>query len=93
MGVVGGIAGVAYVTAAILPLPRRGAAGFMTAVIAGQVVASPVIDYFGAVGLAARPIDPARLLGASIDQSIDHVRGDRHAVANVATNDTRVSKN
>lgn len=61
---IGGIAGVGYITAAILLMPTLGAAGFMTAVIAGQVVASLAIDYFGAVGLNARPIDPARLVGA-----------------------------
>ncbi len=63
---IGGIAGVAYVTAAILLMPKLGAAGFMTAVIAGQVVASLAIDYFGAVGLAARAIDPPRLAGAAM---------------------------
>lgn len=63
---IGGVAGVIYITAAILLMPRLGAAGFMTAVIAGQVVASLAIDYFGAMGMAARPVDPARFLGAGM---------------------------
>ncbi|MFN3525220.1 MAG: DMT family transporter [Paracoccus sp. (in: a-proteobacteria)] len=62
----GGVAGVVYITAAILLMPKLGAAGFMTAVIAGQVVASLVIDYFGAVGLSARPVDAIRLAGAAM---------------------------
>lgn len=63
---IGGVAGVIYITAATLLMPRLGAAGFMTAVIVGQVVASLAIDYFGAMGMAARPVDPARFLGAGM---------------------------
>jgi len=60
---IGGIAGVIYITAAILLMPRLGAAGFMTAVIAGQAIASLIIDHFGGVGLEARPVEPVRLIG------------------------------
>ncbi|CAM3138717.1 DMT family transporter [Paracoccus nototheniae] len=63
---IGGVAGVVYITAAILLMPRLGAAGFMTAVIAGQVVASLIIDSVGAVGLAARPVDITRLTGVAM---------------------------
>ncbi|GHH00274.1 DMT family transporter [Pseudodonghicola xiamenensis] len=62
----GGVAGVIYVTAAILLVPRLGAAGFMMAVIAGQVIASVAIDHFGAVGLPVRPVEPARLVGVAL---------------------------
>ncbi|SHL66797.1 DMT family transporter [Roseibium suaedae] len=60
---IGGVAGVIYITAAILLVPRLGAAGFMTAVIAGQILASVAIDTFGGVGLPARPMESVRLVG------------------------------
>jgi transporter family-2 protein len=61
---IGGVAGAIYITAALLLAPKLGAAGFMTAVIAGQILASMAIDYFGIVGFAARPISAPRLIGA-----------------------------
>ncbi|WP_010138486.1 DMT family transporter [Oceanicola sp. S124] len=63
---IGGVAGAIYVTAAILLMPKLGAASFMIAVIAGQVVAALVIDWTGGVGLAARPVDPLRLAGTAL---------------------------
>lgn len=63
---IGGIAGVVYVTAAILLMPKLGAASFMIAVIAGQIVAALVIDWTGGVGLAARPVDATRLAGTAM---------------------------
>lgn len=59
----GGLAGVIYITAALLLAPRLGAANFMVAVIAGQMIASLAIDHFGLMGFAARPVNPARLAG------------------------------
>ncbi len=63
---IGGIAGALYVTAALLLMPKLGAANFMLAVIAGQIVAALVIDWTGAVGLASRPVDATRLVGTAI---------------------------
>nr|WED69683.1 DMT family transporter [Pectobacterium colocasium] len=51
----GGVAGVAYITAALLLTPKLGASGFIVCVIAGQVVASLIIDHFGLMGLAVKP--------------------------------------
>ncbi|MDQ4678446.1 DMT family transporter, partial [Stenotrophomonas maltophilia group sp. RNC7] len=42
---------------------KLGAAGLMTAVIAGQILASIAIDYFGLVGFVPRSISGPRLLG------------------------------
>lgn len=61
---IGGVTGVIYITAALLLAPKLGAASFMTAVIAGQILASMAIDYFGVVGFAAKPITASRLIGA-----------------------------
>lgn len=59
----GGLAGVIYITAAILVAPKLGAAGFMTAVIAGQLAASLLVDAYGLMGFSARDISPSRLVG------------------------------
>ncbi len=61
---IGGITGVIYITTALLLAPKLGAAGLMTAVVAGQILASMAIDYFGLVGFVPRSISGARLLGA-----------------------------
>ena len=63
---IGGVAGVLYITAAILLAPKLGAAGFMTAVIAGQLIASVLIDYFGIMGFASKGITASRLIGVSL---------------------------
>ncbi|MEO3998038.1 DMT family transporter [Mesorhizobium sp. CAU 1732] len=63
---VGGVVGVIYITAALMLAPRLGAAGFMTAVIAGQVLASLAIDYFGLVGFEVRSLTIPRLIGAAV---------------------------
>ncbi|AGT10784.1 DMT family transporter [Paracoccus aminophilus] len=63
---IGGVAGVIYITAALLLAPKLGAASFMTAVIAGQILASLLIDYAGVVGFAAKEITASRLIGAAL---------------------------
>ena len=62
----GGVAGVAYVTAALILTPRLGAAGFIVCVVAGQVLSSLVIDQWGLMGLPERPVNLARLLGVGL---------------------------
>lgn len=61
----GGIIGVIYITSALMLTPRLGATSFIVCVIAGQLIASLVIDSFGLVGLAAKEINPARILGVT----------------------------
>ncbi|CAN7495830.1 DMT family transporter [Mesorhizobium sp. LjRoot246] len=60
---IGGAAGVVYITAALLLAPRLGAASFIVAVIAGQMVASLVIDHFALMSFAHRPVNIARFAG------------------------------
>jgi transporter family-2 protein len=60
----GGLLGGVFVTAAAAFAPRLGAATFISVTIAGQVLVSVLLDHFGAVGFAARPVTPLRLLGA-----------------------------
>ena len=60
----GGLFGAVFVTAAAAFAPRLGAATFISVTIAGQVLVSVLLDHFGAVGFAERPVTPLRLLGA-----------------------------
>jgi transporter family-2 protein len=62
----GGVAGVAYITAALVLTPRLGAAGFIVCVIAGQVLSSLLIDQWGLMGLAQRPVNSLRLAGVGL---------------------------
>src|SRR5690606_25460654 len=52
----GGVIGVAYLTAALILTPKLGAASFVVSVIAGQMLASLLIDRYGLMGLAAKPV-------------------------------------
>ncbi len=60
---VGGVAGVIYITSALMLTPRLGVTGFMVSAIAGQLVASLLIDHFGWVGLLIRPATFGRVAG------------------------------
>lgn len=62
----GGVAGVAYITAALLLTPKLGASGFIVCVIVGQVVASLIIDHFGLMGLAVKPATLGRIAGVAL---------------------------
>ncbi|MEB3900114.1 DMT family transporter [Pseudomonas sp. NY15356] len=62
----GGVAGVLYITAALVLTPRLGAAGFIVCVIAGQVLSSLLIDQWGLMGLPERPVNAIRLAGVGM---------------------------
>lgn len=62
----GGVAGVAYITAALILTPRLGAAGFIVCVIAGQVLSSLIIDQWGLMGLPMRPVNGLRIAGVAL---------------------------
>ncbi|MDQ2185234.1 DMT family transporter [Alcaligenaceae bacterium A4P071] len=61
---VGGIAGVIYVTAALVLMPRLGATTFIVCVVIGQVVCAMLIDHVGLMGLPVKAITPLRVMGA-----------------------------
>ncbi|WP_372053913.1 DMT family transporter [Tistrella mobilis] len=63
---IGGIVGVVYITGALVLAPKLGAAGFITAAIAGQMLASVVIDHWGLVGLPQKPVSLPRLAGLGL---------------------------
>jgi transporter family-2 protein len=62
----GGILGAGFLTAGLLLAPRLGAAGFLTAVVAGQMAASLLLDHFGLAGFPVRPVTLARIGGVAL---------------------------
>lgn len=62
----GGIAGVIYITSALLLTPRLGAASFIVCVIAGQMVSSLLIDHFGLMGLPIKEASAGRIAGVAL---------------------------
>jgi len=61
---IGGIAGVVYLGSAVTLPSKIGTGAFILWVIAGQMLASIVIDHFGLFGMATRPVSIARVAGA-----------------------------
>ncbi|WP_449441143.1 DMT family transporter [Pseudomonas migulae] len=62
----GGALGVCFISLALMLLPKLGASGFIALALAGQVVASLVLDHFGWFGLVERQMTVPRVLGAAL---------------------------
>ena len=60
----GGAFGVCFISLALMLLPKLGASGFIALALAGQVVASLVLDHFGWFGLVEREMTLPRVFGA-----------------------------
>lgn len=63
---IGGIVGVVYITGALLLAPKLGAASFIAAVIAGQMLAALIIDQWGLIGFLKTPLSLPRLAGLGL---------------------------
>ncbi len=61
---VGGLLGALYVLATIVVIPRLGAATTVGLILAGQVLASIVIDHFGLIRVPVHELNIPRLAGA-----------------------------
>jgi len=61
----GGLFGAAYVALATFAGPRLGALLLLALTVAGQMVASLIVDHFGLLGFAQQPVTPQRLLGVA----------------------------
>ncbi|EFQ65436.1 MULTISPECIES: DMT family transporter [Pseudomonas] len=62
----GGVAGVFYITVALLMAPRLGALNFIMAVLVGQLVVSIAIDYFGLMGFPKQSLNINKVVGAVV---------------------------
>src|SRR5437763_16060722 len=60
---IGGLLGAFYVAGSIVTAPKLGAATLIALVVAGQTVASLLVDQFGWVGFAERQVTPGRVAG------------------------------
>jgi len=61
----GGLLGAFFVAATVILVPRLGATSMLGLILAGQLIASLVLDHFGLLGYAVQPITPGRLLGVA----------------------------
>jgi bacterial/archaeal transporter family-2 protein len=60
---IGFITGSVFVVAGLSLAPVIGVGGFIAALVAGQMMASLILDHYGLVGLAVRPLTALRALG------------------------------
>jgi transporter family-2 protein len=63
---IGGLIGALYVVATIVLAPRLGAATLVAAVVAGQMMASLLLDQYGLLGFPTHPMNGIRVLGAAL---------------------------
>ncbi len=63
---IGFITGSYFVITALSLAPVIGVGGFIAALVAGQMIASLLLDHFGLVGLAVRPLTLMRAGGAAL---------------------------
>ena len=61
-----GLFGVVVIAAISYTIPRVGVAAAITSVVAGQILLSALLDHFGLLGAAVRPLDASRLLGLAV---------------------------
>ncbi len=59
----GGMLGVVVLVGTVVAVPRIGAAATSALIVTAQLTASAVIDRFGLLRVAPRPLTPARLAG------------------------------
>lgn len=61
-----GVFGMIVIVAISYTIPRVGVAAAITTVVAGQILMSAILDHFGLLGAAVRPLDFPRLLGLAV---------------------------
>ena len=59
----GGLFGAVFIGVSILVAYQLGAAALIALLVAGQMLAAVLIDHFGLLGLAQRPLDLPRIIG------------------------------
>ena len=60
---IGGTLGAIFVLVSIIIAPKLGAGVFICSVVAGQLIASVILDHFGWLGFSPHPINALRILG------------------------------
>ena len=62
----GGLLGAFYVLGSIVTAPKLGAATLVALILAGQAIASLLVDHFGWVGFDEHPVTALRLAGVAL---------------------------
>jgi transporter family-2 protein len=60
---IGGFLGAFFVFMTLVLAENLGAAVMVSLIIAGQMIASLVLDHYGLAGYARHPVNPARIIG------------------------------
>ena len=61
-----GAFGLVVIAAVSYMIPRIGVAAATITIVAGQILIGTILDHFGLLGAAVRPLDPGRLLGLAV---------------------------
>jgi transporter family-2 protein len=61
-----GFFGLVVLSAVSYTIPRIGVAAAIVSIVAGQIILSAMLDHFGWLGAAVRPLDAPRLLGLAV---------------------------
>lgn len=61
-----GAFGLVVIAAISYMIPRVGVAAAITTIVAGQLLVSTVLDHYGLLGAASRPLDATRILGLGV---------------------------
>lgn len=61
-----GAFGLVLITALSYTIPRLGAATTIILVVAGQLIVALLLDHFGLLGMAVRPLQLSRLVGIAV---------------------------
>ncbi len=62
----GGLLGATYVAAAIVLAPKLGAAALLATIVAGQMLASLLLDHYGWFGFPVQPVAPLRVIAVAM---------------------------
>lgn len=62
----GGVAGILYLTSALILVPKIGSTTFFVMVIAGQLIISALIEQFGWFGMTQNSIPMGKILGIGL---------------------------
>lgn len=62
----GGVAGMLYLTSALILVPRIGSTTFFVMVIVGQLMISALIEHFGWFGMPQNPVPLGKILGIGL---------------------------
>lgn len=61
-----GIFGLVVIAAISYMIPRVGVAASITTVVAGQLLVGVILDHYGLLGAAVKPLDVTRILGLAV---------------------------